>query len=548
MQASGRQVALLLALATGCVGVVGESPASEDESISSVTRRDADAGTGPKRDSGARTLEEPGSQDDDDRSEAPLDDANGDDELGGSVCPKSLEHPLASGLRIREVALYQTLKVPLYRDGAWLTRRSLPIVQGKDALVRVFVDALADYEPHRVRGVLTVRTRDGEVELTNERLITTDSGDAQLPSTFTFEIPAERLDPTTELSVALEELDCLADTGDAEYARVPTQGTQALSATAIRTLRVVLVPIRTNGREPDTSQAELDKMEAALLAYYPVPAVELSVHEPLVWQGSIASTDTAVWSDVLDQVMALRKAEAPDDDVYYYGLLQPAATFRSYCGPEGCVLGLAPQTIRVQPSAQVALGASFADAQTYETLVHELGHAHGRGHSPCVKGGSINGVDTDFPQEDGTTGSWGWDARNKMLMPPSHRDIMGYCSPNWISPYTYQALAERSLTVNTKARLLGGLAVATWRPIILYESGGGRWGSTVETALPGGDLELADVLDATGAVLSQIEVVRVALSHAPNGALLYLPDPQSSWAALRLHDRTLDLDLIRDPL
>lgn len=541
MQASRRQLALVLALGTGCVGVVGESEVGDDESISPVTDR------GSTRDSGARTLEEPGSHDDDGRSEVPLDEPSGDDQLGGSVCPKSLEPPLASGLRIREVALYQTVQVPLYRDGAWLTRRSLPIVQGKAALVRVFVDALADYEPHRVRGVLTLRTGQREVELTNERLITSDSLDAQLASTFTFEVPAEQLAPTTELSVALQELDCLAETGDAEYARVPAQGTQTLSPTSIRTLRVVLVPVRIDGRVPDTSQAELDKMEAALLAYYPVPAVELSVHEPLVWQGPIAPTDTATWSDVLDEVMALRKAEAPDDDVYYFGLLQPAATFRSYCGPEGCVLGLAPQTSRVQPSAQIAVGASFADAQTYETMVHELGHAHGRGHSPCVRGGDITGVDVDYPQEDGATGSWGWDARAKELMPPSHRDIMGYCSPNWISAYTYQALADRSLAVNTKARLYGGLAVASWRPIILYESGAARWGSTAESTLPGGDLELADVLDATGTVLRQIEVVRVALSHAPNGALLYLPDPQSSWAALRLRDRTLNLENVLAP-
>ena len=57
---------------------------------------------------------------------------------------------------------------------------------------------------------------------------------------------------------------------------------------------------------------------------------------------------------------------------------------------------------------------------------------------------------------------------------------------------------------------------------------------------PGGDFEPARVLDASGQVIDEIEVVRIPLSEGL-GALLYVPEPQAGWATLELVDRTLHL-------
>ncbi len=541
MQLFARSLTVTLAVLTGCVGYVEEDPTSYEEPASGKSENgEADAG----RDTDT-------SRSDAGRTEARTQEGDDDDDKTGSTapstasqtstCPKGQVQPLAEGLHIREISLYQTIKVALMKDGNWV--HDGPVVQGKKSLLRVFVDPLAGYQAHSVSARLTVTTGGKPTELRDERMITVASSDALLDSSFHFELEGTLVGADTTLSVALEELECSdSEGGAATDARFPASDAQALEATAVGTLRVVVVPLLIGGRAPTTTAQELANMRDALLAYYPVPDVEISVREPISGPSTVGGTDSNAWSDLLNVVMRQRRTDAPQGDVYYFGLMQPAATFGSYC-QRGCILGLAPQTTIVQASAQIALGASFGDAQTYETMVHELGHAHGRGHSPCSDGGQISGVDPSYPDDRGATVSWGWDSRSNKLMEPTRKDIMGYCQPNWISDYNYSAIYERSVRVNDKALIRGGTGVERWSHVILYDDGRARWGGAVETTTPGGELESADVLDAAGSVIGQTEVVRVPLSDVPT-EFLYIPEPEEGWAALRLGDRTLTLSAI----
>lgn len=463
--------------------------------------------------------------------------------LTGTLCPDGRDPPLASGLTVREIAIYQTVKSTLYRDGSWLDARDIPVVQGKQALLRVFVSPTAGYQPHDVRAHLTLKTGEEETSLIDERTLSADSTDATADSTFNFLIEPAQLGEGTELSLALEEPDCEAESGEALAARVPESGAVPLAAVAYGKLRVVVVPVRVNGRVPLTDEAQLQKMRDYLLAYYPVSEVDLTVRaQPVNAPGTVLPTDGRSWSNLLNTIMATRASDRVGSDVYYYGLVQPAETARAYCA-RGCILGLAPQTVRVQASAQIALGASFADEQTFETLVHELGHAHGRGHSPCAPGNQIDGVDPDFPQADGAIGAWGWDARVNKLIAPNYKDIMGYCQPNWISGFTYAALAQRSLDVNERAFIQQPLALAgatRWHHMILYADGTARWGGAMELDTPGGELEAAQVLDRAGNPLAQIEVARIPLADTGD-SFVYLPEPGKDWDRVVLKDRVIRL-------
>jgi len=380
------------------------------------------------------------------------------------------------------------------------------------------------------------------------RTIAAASTDADTTSTFTFEVDPTKLETSTQFSVSLQETNCQATGGNAADTRVPATGTKALGAQSVGKLKVVVVPIDIAGRLPKTDAPELEKIKAALLAYYPVPAVDVTVRAtPIKWTGSVAGTDSRGWSNLLNQVLRERSTDSPSSDTYYFGLMQPAATMMAYCG-RGCILGIAPQTTRVSPSAQGGLGASFADAQTYETIVHELGHAHGRGHAPCVQGGSIDGVDQQYPDKTGSIMEWGWDSRvNKLLSPMMYKDVMGYCSPNWISPYTYGALATRSLAVNKLAFFRAPLSPVTWHNVLLYGDGSARWGGIVENTTPGGEFETATVLDAQGQSVATVDVVRLELSHSED-RVLYIPTAGANWAKLVLSDRVLDLAQIQTAL
>jgi hypothetical protein len=164
-----------------------------------------------------------------------------------------------------------------------------------------------------------------------------------------------------------------------------------------------------------------------------------------------------------------------------------------------------------------------------------------------VQGGRIAGVDQRYPDPSGAIATWGWDNRTNVLYPPTHKDVMGYCRPNWISGYTYAGLAARSAAVNKQAYVLGPLSTTRWQSLIAYDDGAARWGGTIETGLPGGDTEPADVLDASGQVIKQIEVVRMALSHSAD-QFFYIPEPGADWASIALSDRQVELSKVEAPL
>ncbi|MEY2930515.1 MAG: hypothetical protein RL033_1264 [Pseudomonadota bacterium] len=427
-----RRVLVSLALLTGCAGSLDDREPYDPSQRDDPSHLASDAG-----------------------QKAPPGDAAADGALisgsdpgqTGLVCSPAPANALAGGLHIRDIALYQTVKVPLVQNGALVVERVAPIVQRKKSLLRVFVDLLPGYVPRTVRGVLRLGNAGSTAVLVDPRVVQGPSTDAKLPSTFNFEIPAELVGPSTELSISLEEPGCASGNGATVDAQFPQLGAHALASIAIERLELMIVPVRLDGRVPSISERELTEVRTDLLAYYPVPDVKIRVRAPIEADHPIDALDQTSWSRLLAQIERTRAADNPAPNVYYMGIAQPSATLRTYC-PDSCVLGLAPLNSHARPEKQIAVGASFGDGQVSTTIIHELGHAHGRGHAPCVANGKIADTDPSYPDPMGATGSWGWDSRENVLQWPDDKDVMGYCSPRWMSTYTYAALAERSLLIN----------------------------------------------------------------------------------------------------
>lgn len=366
---------------------------------------------------------------------------------------------LAPGVRLRELALYQVVKVPLLRDGVWIQQGAgsldeLPVVRGKRTLVRAFVERLPGPAEQTVRAVLTVHSGTQQKRHVVTRTVLADSREETLESTFNFELEGAEIRSDTALSLQLEQPSCAGPSGSPSQARFPEQGAQALHTLAVNPLKVVIVPVRINGRAPNVNERDLTTLHDALLAHYPVAQVELSTHVPFHYDGELGRLDLADWTKLISVLEALRKQDQADDDTYYFGLAQPAALFYDYCSQTGgCFLGRAPHTKTQSPSRQVGIGLSFTEqlGDTLKTVVHELGHTHGLAHAPCAPSGSLDGVDLLYPYARGATGVWGWDSRTNQLMPPTQADIMSYCDPKWVSDYTYRKLAARSLRVNKDA-------------------------------------------------------------------------------------------------
>jgi hypothetical protein len=459
---------------------------------------------------------------------------------GSAPLPPAPEvaQPHACGLRVSELSVYQGVRIPLVREGEVVTSRSLPVVLGRPAYFR----ALLAYTGASAAGNATARLRlespAGVQEFESKGLVTDPSSEAVLDSSLNFEVPGEAIRADTRATIDLYIGTSCGNGGKVSY----PPGGVALSAEDTGVLKVVLVPIQYNadgsGRLPNLTEAQLQRYRDHIMAVYPTRQVELIVHEPLVT--GVALTAESGWPQLLETLREQRARDGAASDHYYYGLVEPADTFTAYCR-NACVAGLSYLVDGVSSSRLVGLGVGFATGSVAgETLIHELGHQHGRTHSPC--GGGAN-VDLKYPHMGGSIGEWGLDVRTnppRLQSPTNRKDMMGYCNPQWISDYTYNAIAQRRIAVSglsTAARELRGLSSAV-EPVDLYRTlladgaGGVSWGRplTGETA-PAGHPERARVLDAAGVVVDEVTVYRTSYGHG-TGASYDVPNPRPGWASL----------------
>ncbi|MEM6790364.1 MAG: hypothetical protein AAF715_22780 [Myxococcota bacterium] len=353
----------------------------------------------------------------------------------------------AADVRIREVAMYQGIKRTLAVNGV-TAASEVPLVAGRDAMVRVF------YDTSRAGASVVGRLElaDGTSIDASPAVLAASSTDASLETTVNFIVPGESIGDTFDYRVAILEEG--VDENDNPEAYYPAQGLESHAVEGPQnTLRVVMAPFQYNadgsGRVPDMSEEALAVYRERLLQLYPVSNVEVSARAPIPWSGTIAPNGGG-WQEVAIETFGLRSQDGESADVYYYGIFNPAATFPQFCGG-GCLLGVTllnsdPPDVG-NPQLRVALGVGF-DEVGADTCAHELGHSHGRLHADCGPGLAPDSIDRDFPHPGGAIGAWGYDIVNEILVPPSATDIMGYCDNTWISDYNYAALLNRGRNVN----------------------------------------------------------------------------------------------------
>lgn len=326
-----------------------------------------------------------------------------------------------------------------------------PLVQGKAALLRVFVTPTAAWTKRAVVGKLKVGSQSQEVTWTPNGAST----NSKLSSSLNFNVPGSWLTLGAKFSVQLVEATSGAYSGTTADSRYPSSGTAALGVKSPGgAFRVKLVPIKINGRLPLLNQARQDAYRDYFLAQYPTATLNLSVRAAWTYNSSVAADGTG-WPALLSALQQLRQNDNAGPKTYYYGLLAPAGSSSAYCGG-ACIAGLSnvvgPNDENYRAAIGLGVFADGSDVGWLETSAHELGHAQGRLHAPC---GTTVSVDAAFPFAGGKIGRWGYDKRSKTLLNPSQvLDVMGYCDPRWISDYTYKALFNRMAAVNAQAALV----------------------------------------------------------------------------------------------
>jgi hypothetical protein len=435
---------------------------------------------------------------------------------------------LASNLTLQQIAVYQSVKIPVMKDGAEVAAasRNAAVVQGRDTMVRAFVTLGSGWTARELSARLTWTPAGGQAaQYYSKKTVSASSVDSDLTTSFQIFVPASAM--AASLTYSVEVVECTSQSGTAGAARFPTSGDIDLGVKTTGGLKVTVIPLQVDTYLPDTSAMALAGYLDYMRAMYPINDISISVGDTLT------TTSPIDWSGMLDQIRAKRATDKPAADVYYFGLVKPADTLRTYC-PSSCTTGIGFEVTSATgtsaSSGRAAVGVGFADSYSHETMAHEIGHNLGREHAPCSVSGT---TDPNYPYAGGLIGSWGYDARTQKLFDPSkYSDIMGYCNNKWISDYTYSAFTTRMAAVNGMAMVYTpDYALSRWR-VLLIDDRGPRWGIPItEKVAAAGDVESAIIYDSAGVALTSIAVYRTKIADI-DGSMLMVPEPQPGWYAV----------------
>ncbi|MBN2576741.1 MAG: hypothetical protein JXP73_19410 [Deltaproteobacteria bacterium] len=452
---------------------------------------------------------------------------------GGGEGIDGCSNDLASNLTLKQIAVYQSVKIPIMDNGTEVAvaSRNARVVQGRETMFRVFVTLGSGWSARELSARVTLNGADGQTaQYYSKKTLSASSTDSDLKTTFNISVPASAM--TASLRYAIQVVECTSSSGSTGTASFPRSGDADLGVKTTGGLKIHIIPIKVGTFSPDTSEATLAGYVEYMGAMYPVDEVTMTVSSD-----SLSVTTPLDWSGMLDKVRAKRQSDKPAADVYYFGLVKPAETMRAYCG-SGCTTGIAyvvsSATGTMAGSSRAGVGVAFADDYSHTTMAHEIGHNHGRSHAPCApRGSSMTGIDPKYPYEGGVIGVWGYDASKQTLFDPTKAtDIMGYCSNQWISDYTYEGLATRVAAVNGVTMIYTpATALSRWR-ILLADDRGPRWGIPIaEEVAPEGEPETATIYDSTGLALTTVVVYRTEISDG-FGSMLMVPEPQPGWHAV----------------
>ncbi len=441
-----------------------------------------------------------------------------DCDFDAAETPIAVEVP-ASDISITEVAFYQGVKIPVFANGQFITQRNAPIIAKRQGLVRVFVNPKQGVaRPLLAR--LKIGTLVKEVIFTPAGII---SSEGSRTSTINFILAKNELPSSGEFSVSLFETEQCSDTprGTVGTYTVPNTPQELDIKTLAAPLRIMLVPFAyygdNSGRVPQTDATVVKAFQDMADELYPVHEVEIEVRSRAWIYEPVISPNGAGFSQALNFCMNQRQADNVDDDVYYYCMFQPAATYQEFCS-RGCTSGIATVANSGSVDVRGGIGISFGTSNT-GTMIHEIGHALGRPHAPC---GNVSGVDPNYPYQGGSIGSYGYSILTGEIFSPSeYGDFMGYCDSAWVSDYTYQKIYTRFSEVLGLQQNQIETSTREWKSAILDIDGELKWDISRQIrGTPSGERVRAETFDLQGNKTGSVDVYITKVAHIDTHILI----------------------------
>ena len=330
----------------------------------------------------------------------------------------------------------------------------VPLVAGKEALLRVFVTASRPTSEGipKVRATFYVdgvETHAVDIPGSGTAIPTeVDDAESALEKSANARIPGSVIQPGLEMVIEIDP-DSTLDPGLGVTKRIPETGRAPVQVEVVPVLDLTVVPFQ-RAQDSDTSIVDIARGMAAdpqshemlwdSRTFLPIGDLDVKAHESVL-------TSTTNVSELLGETQLIRRLE----------------------GGNGYYMGIMPERVVGGQSGVASLGGQvgFSVSDPF-VIAHELGHNLSLRHAPC---GGAGGPDRAFPQSDGSIGAWGYDPRGGgVLVPPHARDLMSYCGPpRWVSDYSFtKALDHRVASANRVTTFAQTAVHAPTRTLLLW--------------------------------------------------------------------------------
>jgi hypothetical protein len=336
-------------------------------------------------------------------------------------------------------------------DGFYLTQAtqrmdgSVPLVAGRDALLRVFVRASAT---NTMQPTVRVRVYDGSTLLQTltlnapEGSVRTSLAEGTLSSTWNSVITGANIRTGLRVVADVDPTDAFAESDETDNSWPRSATPLAITVNNVPTFNVRFVPVTVGSLTGNVSTGNMNDFLTSTRRMHPIQDVNATVRAPFTSTATqLQSGDgNGQWLTVLQEMNALRTADGAASNVHYYGVVK--VNYSSGVAGYGYVPGRAAMGWDYLPSGDAV-------------AVHEWGHNFGRPHTNC---GGADSPDPSYPYSGGIIGQYGWNPSTGALVQPNATDVMGYCSNQWVSDYTWtRVMTQRSSAGAIAAAAMAGI-------------------------------------------------------------------------------------------